>query len=458
MPRVPVRRARNGEDSPEVVEEHGAAGRHGADPEGTDPPDGGWEPLDATDLVGAASARLYADGVSSGGRLDALRLLGLLSDHADPEGRVRMSFEALAAEFSLDLEVAQRSLAALQRVQMVADADGELTLAAVEPPAAGGLRLSGFLAEVAAVQLDVPVPHPAPVVVPLSVTAPSPAPAPEVVVLAPLEVPSGSQPGTVHRRSGQPYAAALVAAAVILLVALVPGLANITPAERQVGLTASSSPGASDTVATPTTSAPVPSPGADTGTTAPGETIAVPATPAGPEPGNTTAVPTTGAPTSSTAPGATTVPPPATTGAPVATTPTNSPPATGPTGATIAPALCPTGAPVVAVSSVASRPLGAPSAPVGTAPRTPGEVLVTGTLSNPTSAPVRVSEVAVHVAADGFEVIVAALAEPAVLAPGASAPWQVLVPLAAAGSPPTVRTELGEWRWADARTADACPI
>ena len=56
----------------------------------------------AHDPVGAASARLLGAGVERHDRLYALRVLGLLLDHADGRGVVRVHPATLAAEFALD--------------------------------------------------------------------------------------------------------------------------------------------------------------------------------------------------------------------------------------------------------------------------------------------------------------------------------------------------------------------
>jgi hypothetical protein len=98
------------------------------------------------DLVGTASARLLAVGVPRRNRADALRLLGLLGDHADADGRVRMPFPLLVAEFDLDADQAARSLEELTAVEIVVRSEGLLRLAAMEPPRLGGIRLADFLA------------------------------------------------------------------------------------------------------------------------------------------------------------------------------------------------------------------------------------------------------------------------------------------------------------------------
>ena len=121
----------------------------------------GWGPVE--DLVGTASARLLALGLPRHARFDALRLLGLLSDHTDREGRVRLPFDLLVAEFDLDPVSAERALFELEAVGVVRRQGTSLTLAAREPERPGGLRLADFLALTNDPAPELPVlPPPAP--------------------------------------------------------------------------------------------------------------------------------------------------------------------------------------------------------------------------------------------------------------------------------------------------------
>lgn len=104
----------------------------------------------AEDVVGTASVRLLRAGIPRQERLDALRLLGLLGDHADRSGRVRLRLEVLAGEFAIPEAVAARSLRHLVTIDVVRLLGGELIVAGVEPPVHGGLRLAEFLDQVAA--------------------------------------------------------------------------------------------------------------------------------------------------------------------------------------------------------------------------------------------------------------------------------------------------------------------
>ena len=90
-------------------------------------------------------------GISRGDRLDALSLLGLLGDHADKGGVVRLPLSTLAGEFSMSVPRARRLLAILVEVGAVAPDREGLAVVAWQPSAAEGLRLAGFLANVATV-------------------------------------------------------------------------------------------------------------------------------------------------------------------------------------------------------------------------------------------------------------------------------------------------------------------
>lgn len=109
-----------------------------------------WGPVD-DDPVGTASARLLAAGVGRRDRLDALSLLGLLGDHADHDGLVRLPLSTLAGEFSMPAARARRLLAVLVEVGAVAAREEGLAVVAWQPSGAEGLRLAAFLANVATV-------------------------------------------------------------------------------------------------------------------------------------------------------------------------------------------------------------------------------------------------------------------------------------------------------------------
>lgn len=112
---------------------------------------GRFGPVDADDLLGTASARLLAVGLERRERLAALRLLGLLADHAGADQRIRRHIDDLVAEFGIDPDGVDTSLAALVMAEVLRiDLDtGSMILIVPSRPAAGGLRAESFLANVA---------------------------------------------------------------------------------------------------------------------------------------------------------------------------------------------------------------------------------------------------------------------------------------------------------------------
>ncbi|MGH9183591.1 MAG: hypothetical protein ACRDZ9_07265 [Acidimicrobiales bacterium] len=158
------------------------------------------------DLVGTASARLLALGVERRTRLDALRLLGLLADHADADRRVRYPLGALASEFHLSLVDVDRSLAALLAAEVVCR-DGPDLIVAAREPRTDGLRLAGFLDNVAVVLGDKPVD-----------VRPARAPLP-----TPGAQPGGRQPAWSRARAAAVVAPALAAVVAVLAFVLAPG-------------------------------------------------------------------------------------------------------------------------------------------------------------------------------------------------------------------------------------------
>lgn len=165
-------------------------------------------------MVGLVSARLLAAGTPRHERLHALSLLGLLFDHADAGGKVRVPLDDIVGEFELPPAQAEQALEALVRVQAVRrGADGLLEVGR-QPAARGGLRLSAFLANVA-------------VVLDEEHTQPVPASEPRSPVLLAEEAATSEAPvanvGRRRLRPRQPALAALALTAVVLLAALNPG-------------------------------------------------------------------------------------------------------------------------------------------------------------------------------------------------------------------------------------------
>jgi hypothetical protein len=107
---------------------------------------GGFQDTElAEDLVGVTSARLLAAGIPRGERMRAMRLLGVLVTVADARRRVRRPLAELAVEFDLPVDEVDHWLGHLIEVGAVRREDGKLVLAALEPPANGGIRLQDFL-------------------------------------------------------------------------------------------------------------------------------------------------------------------------------------------------------------------------------------------------------------------------------------------------------------------------
>lgn len=98
------------------------------------------------DVVGVASARLLAAGVTASRRRQALRLLGVLESVAGPDQLVRRPVRDVAVEFGLPPEEVETWLDDLELVGVLERWGDHLELLAVEPAAPGALRLHDFLA------------------------------------------------------------------------------------------------------------------------------------------------------------------------------------------------------------------------------------------------------------------------------------------------------------------------
>lgn len=79
----------------------------------------GWDLIDGDDVIGTASARLLSTCADRGERLAALSLLGLLLDHADEAGRVRLPLDSLARELDVEVDRTVRLLQHLVSVEAV---------------------------------------------------------------------------------------------------------------------------------------------------------------------------------------------------------------------------------------------------------------------------------------------------------------------------------------------------
>jgi hypothetical protein len=117
----------------------------GARTSGPDRDGPGWDLIDGDDVIGTASARLLSTCADRGERLAALSLLGLLLDHADETGRVRLPLEALARELDVEDDRAVRLLQYLVAVDAV-HAEGDAVVVAGASSAENALAPSRFLA------------------------------------------------------------------------------------------------------------------------------------------------------------------------------------------------------------------------------------------------------------------------------------------------------------------------
>ena len=84
-----------------------------------------------------------------GDRSDALALLGLLLDHADGGGWVRIRIDTLAGEFAIEIDDARCRLALLQRVGAVEPVDGGWRIAGFAGYRPTGLRAADALSLIA---------------------------------------------------------------------------------------------------------------------------------------------------------------------------------------------------------------------------------------------------------------------------------------------------------------------
>ncbi len=111
----------------------------------TDDAAGGWDLIEGDDVIGTASARLLSTCTDRGERLAALSLLGLLLDHADEAGRVRLPLGALARELEVEPDRAVRLLQQLVAVEAV-HAQGDAVVVAGAVAAKSEFAPSRFLA------------------------------------------------------------------------------------------------------------------------------------------------------------------------------------------------------------------------------------------------------------------------------------------------------------------------
>ena len=123
----------------------------GTGPDESAPVSAGWEVIDDEDVIGTASARLLSTCADRGDRLAALSLLGLLLDHADEAGRIRLPLDTLASELDVEPERVIRLLQRLLAVEAVRTEGDAVVVVGSHPSDAPLLRPSRFLANLAAV-------------------------------------------------------------------------------------------------------------------------------------------------------------------------------------------------------------------------------------------------------------------------------------------------------------------
>lgn len=123
----------------------------GTGPDDAAPVSAGWEVIDDQDVIGTASARLLSTCADRGDRLAALSLLGLLLDHADEAGRIRLPLDTLASELDIEPERVVRLLQRLLAVEAVRTEGDAVVVVGSHPSDAPLLRPSRFLANLAAV-------------------------------------------------------------------------------------------------------------------------------------------------------------------------------------------------------------------------------------------------------------------------------------------------------------------
>lgn len=124
---------------------------NGTRPDDPAPVSAGWEVIDDEDVIGTASARLLSTCPDRGDRLAALSLLGLLLDHADDAGRIRLPLDTLASELDVEPERVVRLLQRLLAVEAVRTEGDAVVVVGSHPSDAPLLRPSRFLANLAAV-------------------------------------------------------------------------------------------------------------------------------------------------------------------------------------------------------------------------------------------------------------------------------------------------------------------
>ena len=407
-------------------------------------PGAGWEVIDDGDIIGTASARLLSTCPDRGERLAALSLLGLLLDHSDEDGRIRLPLDTLARELGVEPQRVVRLLRQLLAVEAVRT-EGDAVVV-VGSHLAGSLPASRFLANLVTVLERQPS--------------------------VPASVSDGARPGapgTVTDRPSPGPKRRLVAAVGIALVAM--ALATAPSGDPRTSLRSVAPPASSAATPPPPPLRPFAGPPA-------GERSGVvPAAP-GPAEGRSPGVPADGA----TAAGDTDLAVPPSGGAgdpsnrgPRSTPPDQAPPRSGAPsvagepGGSRPPSIAPSPAPGATAPSDQHRPCpsGGPEAVVSTSEQPgvwPGSVLdlvdqravqVTGTVTNDSEGTITIDAIEVGIGQGLERVVAPAGPVPMTVEPGGAATWEasvLVVPASLLDAVADVRVV--SWSWAEPDLVD----
>ena len=407
----------------------------------------GWEVIEGDDVVGTASARLLSTCADRGERLAALSLLGLLLDHADDAGRIRLPLDALAHELDVEHDRAVRLLQHLVAVEAVY-AEGDAVVVAGAQPEDSAMAPSRFLANLMAVLEREPA---------------APAPSPTT---------AGRATGPVKQPEPRPRRRVLVALGVGLAAM---ALATAPSGDPATSLRTVSAPAAptgrapwATLVPTPTATTlatgepPVDDPGpvASDDPARAGIPESLEGRPEGGQPPGDAAGEQGGprpAPRRSEPPPS--APPPLLDVPAAAPSPPGPPPTTVPASRAATPSdpgdACPADAPVAAVSE--TRLLGAgPSNVLDLAGER--DLSVRGTVRNPSTAAMTIASVEVGAGQGDSREVVSVNTVPMVIPPGGTATWEATLQAdAGAPSESIIDVRVTDWSWVDPALAARCP-
>lgn len=411
----------------------------------------GWDLIDGDDVIGTASARLLSTCADRGERLAALSLLGLLLDHADEAGRVRLPLDSLARELDVEVDHAVRLLQHLVSVEAV-HAQGDAVVVAGTHAGDATLAPSRFLANLMTVLEREP-----------ASSTPS------------RSAPMGRSTGAVARHDARRHRVLIALGVVLAAMAM----ATAPSGDPATSLRTVAAPSAPDgrapwaTVATTTPPASTALAGEDAPVTtddpsAPGDDA--PGRSPGPEPGDTTPETTTEQPqaipdpsgTQRPAPGRVQPSPPdpprSVDGPPTQPLPTGPPKASTPPDPPTPPdqgEACPLRLPEATVSSIEMVGAGPSNALDVTGERM---MLVRGTVVNAADAAITVSTVEVQAGVGTDRVVALVSPVPIAIPPGGMAAWETtLMANPAARVSAVVDASVTDWSWSDPDVAAGCP-